>query len=1093
MKPEFVDNREGNTLVAALAGHMQWLEENYRAPATLSIATGYFNPAGFFMLAERLDQLEHVRLLIGAEPTPPPQQPQRMPGEPRGEAYDAVLIQSALQRLEQGLLDDRDLLGLTPETNTAIERLLKFLESGKVEVRRYERAFLHGKAFVFNNDEGVIAGSSNFTAAGLTSNLELNLGRYDPTPVKQVKDWFDDLWAEANPFDLAGVYKARLQEYPPYIIFMRVLWELYHEELDVANNIGGRLGLTNFQTDGVDRAKRILEEYNGVIIADGVGLGKSFIAGELIRETVQDNRQRALLISPAALRDGTWSRFINRHQLFIENVSYEQLAADRQLGGDTQNLNSNIQDYALVVIDESQAFRNPGTDRARALRTLLRGSPPKKLVQLSATPVNNSLWDLYNLLTYFIGHDARFAHHGIPSLRERFKDAVNEDPYDLEPDMLFDILDAITVRRTRDFVRRWYSHDLVPGPDGRLIPIRFPTSHVSSVNYELDEVLPGFFEEFEAALMPEQGLPLLTMARYIPLNYVHEGVEVDGEQFGREMGLIGLLRSGLLKRFESSSHAFAKTATKMADSHDAFLAALDQGVIPSPAVLAEWGEVDNDEAFEELLRESDSVPADDYQIDQLRQDVTTDRDLLRSFAEQARRVQAENDPKLLALIEELAEIAHQAELESEDEEEIRDKRKVLIFSYFSDTVEWIEQYLRTCIEQDERLSAYRGRIVSVNSADNRNGIQRREAVFGFAPISTEAPIGSDDDRFDILITTDVLAEGQNLQQARNIINYDLPWNPMRLVQRNGRIDRIGSPHEDVYIRCYFPDRQLDALLRLEERIRRKLAQAAASIGLEGEVIPDGATNDVVFSETRAEIEALRQENTDIFERAGQEIGAYSGEEYRQILRQGIDNLNDQIARLPWAAGSGLGNGLQKGHFFCARVGERVYLRFVPFDADEDMIRDTLGCLRMIDCNLDTPRTMPEDLKTGVFQAWNRTREDIFLQWTEATDPANLQPTIPKTFRDTAAQLRAYPPDHTSQEELDLLIDAVEAPWGARIGRELREILRDEIITPKTKSNQLKGKIGELGLQPFVAPEPLPIIEEDEVKLICWMAVDVAEE
>jgi len=1093
MKPEFVDNKNGNTLVAALSGHMQWLDENYRSPACLSIATGYFNPAGFFMLAEQLDRLANVRLLIGAEPSPPPQQPRRMPGEPRGEDYDAMLIEDALERLEQGLLDDRNLLGLSPETNACIERLLAFLESGRIEVRRYEHAFLHGKAYVFNDDEGVIAGSSNFTAAGLTSNLELNLGRYDPTPVRQVKQWFDELWEEATPYNLAEVYQARIQEYPPYVIFMRVLWELYHEELESAEDIDGRLGLTNFQTDGVERAKRILDNYDGVIIADGVGLGKSFIAGELIRETVQDRRQRALLISPAALRDGTWARFLHRNQLYVENLSYEQLAAERQLGGDASYLNSNIQEYALIVIDESQAFRNPGTERARALRLLLRGTPPKKLVQLSATPVNNSLWDLYNLLTYFIGHDARFAHQGIPSLKERFREAVNENPYDLEPDMLFDILDATTVRRTRDFVRRWYAHDRIPGPDGELIPIRFPTSHVSSVTYELDEILPGFFEEFEVALMPEQGLPLLTMARYTPLNYIREGVEFDREQFGREMGLIGLLRSGLLKRFESSSYAFANTATRMADSHDAFLAALDHGFLPTPAVMEEWGEVDNDEAFEELLRDSESVPAEDYEIDRLRHDVTADRDLLRSFAAQAQRIQLETDPKLISLVEELAEIASQAEHEADNEQEVRNKRKVLIFSYFSDTVEWIERYVRICVEQDPRLAVFRGRIASVNSTNNQNEINRRDAVFGFAPISSEAPPSLDEDRFDILITTDVLAEGQNLQQARNIINYDLPWNPMRLVQRNGRIDRIGSPHEDIYIRCFFPDQQLDALLRLEDRIRRKLAQAAATIGLEGEVIPDGATNDVVFSETRAEIEALRQENAEIFERAGQEIGAYSGEEYRQILRQGVDRLGDQIFRLPWAAGSGLGNGLQKGHFFCARIGRRVYLRFVPYEDDDEIIRDTLGCLRMIDCRLETPRYMPEDLTTGVFQAWNTAKEDIYLHWTEATDPANLQPRIPKAFRDTAAHLRAYPPDDTSQEDLDLLLDAVEAPWGARIGRELREILRDENITHKTKSNQLKEKIAELGLQPFIAPEPLPVIERDEVQLICWMAVDTVED
>src|SRR5205814_1548642 len=127
--------------------------------------------------------------------------------------------------------------------------------------------------------------------------------------------------------------------------------------------------------------------------------------------------------------------------------------------------------------------------------------------------------------------------------------------------------------------------------------------------------------------------------------------------------------------------------------------------------------------------------------------------------------------------------------------------------------------------------------------ESADGVSREAAVFGFAPESSEAPPGSDEDLLDILVTTDVLAEGVNLQQGRNIINYDLPWNPMRLVQRHGRIDRIGSPHRDVFIRCFFPDERLEALLDLESRIRRKVAQAAASVGMEHEVIPGAAVSD----------------------------------------------------------------------------------------------------------------------------------------------------------------------------------------------------------------------------------------------------------
>src|SRR5271157_4304336 len=295
---------------------------------------------------------------------------------------------------------------------------------------------------------------------------------------------FEELWAEAVPYDLAKVYEARYEPYPPYIIFLRVLWERYKNDLDEIDHVdGARIRLTTFQTDGIGGAVRILDKYNGVLIADGVGLGKTFVGGELLRRVIEDSRQRALLIAPAALRDGTWERFKDAHQLYIEIVSYEQLANDQQLGGTESHLSQRPNDYALVVVDEAQAFRNPDTFRAQALRKLLLGRPPKTLVLLTATPVNNSLWDLYYLLTYFIKHDAAFADLHIRSLKERFADAMAQDPDDLKPDALFDILDATAVRRTRHFVRRYYPNDRVVGPGGREIPIHFPDPHVEALNY----------------------------------------------------------------------------------------------------------------------------------------------------------------------------------------------------------------------------------------------------------------------------------------------------------------------------------------------------------------------------------------------------------------------------------------------------------------------------------------------------------------------------------------------------------------------------------------------------------------------------------
>jgi hypothetical protein len=653
-------------------------------------------------------------------------------------------------------------------------------------------------------------------------------------------------------------------------------------------------------------------------------------------------------------------------------------------------------------------------------------------VLLTATPVNNSLWDLYYLLTYFIRHDAAFADLHVRSLKERFAEAMAQDPDDLKPDALFDILDATAVRRARHFVRRYYPNDRVRGPGRREIPIHFPDPHVEAMTYSFGAVLPGFFDEVKAALAPENGDPLLTLARYHPSRYL-------GAPDPREAALVGLLRSGLLKRFESSAHAFATTAERMAGAHDTFLAGLGRGVILTAEAIEEWEQADSDEAFERLIAETGSTSTAGYDVAQLRADVEKDRDLLRDFAQKARRVTRSNDPKLAKLEGALVEILNQANREGLDEQDARNRRKVIIFSFFADTVEWILGHLNDILEADRRLAAYRGRLVAVTGDETYQGVSREHAVFGFAPETSEAPPGQDADLYDILITTDVLAEGMNLQQCRNIINYDLPWNPMRLVQRHRRVDRIGSPHRDVYIRCYFPDKRLEDLLELEIRIRRKLAQAAATVGVEHEVIPGVATTEIVFSETREEIERLRRQDATIFVNAGEDPSAHSGEEYRQELRKGMELYGDRIQSLPWGAGSGFRGGAQKGHFFCARVGERLFLKFVPWNGGE-IVRDTLACLRLITCREDTRRDLPSDLEEGAYRAWARARKEIFDEWMLATDPANLQPRVRPALRAAANHLRKFPPPGMVQEEVDRLVESVEAPWGSRYEKQIREAM-----------------------------------------------------
>jgi Helicase conserved C-terminal domain/PLD-like domain/SNF2-related domain len=1082
-QPEFVDNRAGNTLALALKERIAWLALTQKELPALAVATGYFNPEGFASLADELNRLGHVRLLLGAEPTPPPARPHRKLGEPRGVRFERMLTRAALDQNQAGLLRDRDLLTFDSQTDHAIQRLLEFLKSGQMEVRRYEERFLHGKAFLFSNRNGVIAGSSNFTAAGLHSNLELNLGHYQPSVVQQVERWFEDLWGEAVDYDLASLYQARYLEYSPYLIYLRVLWEKYGAELEEEATETGRIHLTRFQTDGLFRARRIIERYNGVLIADGVGLGKTFLAGEMLRDVLERNRQRALLIAPAALRDGAWERFKSRYQLFAETVSFEQLAADEQLGGDRRVLKEPVQAYSLIVVDEAHAFRSLDTRRSEALRRLLRGDPPKKLVLMTATPVNNSLWDLYDLLTYFVGHDSVFADIGIPNLKRRFDMAAQEDPFTLKPDVLFDVLDATTVRRTRHFVQRYYKHETIDRGDGTRITIQFPTPHVKTATYDFDTVLPGFFEEFADLLAPEDGEPALTMARYAPTAYQRAAGIV-----AREAALVGLIRSGLLKRFESSARAFERTTARMIAAHDVFLKGLAEGRLLSGEVLDEILEGDPG-SWEDLLADQPEVDEATLDLPKLRRTVMADREIFRRLNDRVASVKAKDDPKLALLLDELAGIAAESERAGITPKEQRDRRKVLIFSYYADTVDWIVEYLHGKLETDRRLAVYRGRIAAVRGAESWTGITRDDAVFGFAPDSTDAPANRNDDRFDILVTTDVLAEGMNLQQAARIINYDLPWNPMRLVQRHGRIDRIGSPHRDVFITCIMPDRALERLLTLEARIRRKLAQAAASIGVDTAVLPGMKISEHYFADTLDELKKLRGGDAALFETAGEATHAHSGEEYRQELRKGLERFGTEIRALPGGAGSGLRWGTETGHFFCARIEDKAFLRFVPGDPAAPVIRDSLSCLARITCSEETQRQLSDEMRQAAYDAWARARADIFADWQRGADPANLVPSIRPLFRTAGAHVRQYPAEEMSLEEVDRLVEALEAPRGMRVEHLLRKVFTPETAEGPATTRRIAALVKELGLQPWKAPEPLPPIDEAEIRLVVWMGVE----
>ena len=1124
--PSFVDNRHGNTLAQALGSLLDVADpastgELSESPLSEArIATAYFSPAGFAQIADGLAAVPMVRLLLGADLAAQGLSPcQKRLGEPKAD-FDRRCVGECLSRMTTELRRERDRLPFTYAGRSNLAMLVKALRSGNIEVRRYEKAFLHAKAYVLTGEatEGVLAGSSNLTAAGLTTNLELSLGRDDASTVEQAKRWFDDLWDEAEPYDLVDIFEELLVPRRPWEVFLRVLWQLYGDEVDHDAEDDKNLPLTSFQKHGVARALRLITATGGAIVADEVGLGKTFIAGEIL-QLYRDRRQRVLLICPAALRDTTWKKFLVEYEIFAESLSYEQLANDVQLlppdadRPGKEHLQRGLDEYQLVIVDEAHNYRNPGAPtRAATMRRLLFGRR-RDLLLLTATPVNNSLWDLYHLIRFFLRQDAHLANQGILSIRGRFEAAMREDPSNLSPDLLYPIIDATTVKRTRQFVRKHYAGDTIPGPDGQPRRIEFPVPHAVTVRYALDQRLPGFFDRLEAALDPDSD-DAITFARYTPAAYLLR-VDDPEERF-RGRAVVGLLRSGLLKRFESSAHAFRKTTQRMAAMHDVFLDALDAGYVVTTAFLSELS-ADDEAGMEEMLAGAGDDPderlysdASLYDVERLRQQVERDRDLLRELAHDAAKITLDRDPKLGALAHALAQVAEQAEREAAHSEDERQKRKVLVFSSYADTVEWIRDYLNDAVREDPGLEPYRGRVATATGSGRTSTESRLAAVQGFAPVSMGAPAARDADRFDLLVSTDVLAEGVNLQQCRHIVNFDMPWNPMRLVQRHGRIDRIGSPHHRVFLRTIFPVDRLDRLLNLEQRILAKLAMAAASVGVAAP-IEGAAHGSQVFTETREEIEKLLREDAALFERGGTAGAAQTGEEYRQTLRKALQAERDRIVEMPWKTGSGMvKRGARRGFFFCAVVGhgtklERTYLRFVPADADwapdrSAAVQSEVGaCLRLIECEEDTPTWFPAVVQERAYDFWTVARKDVWEHWMRETDPANLQPRLRPLNRRVAAFIRDNPPPDVSEDRVRCALEVLESPWPRREEMMLRQWFdaSADANLPKQRrgaalSRHLIDQVLDTGLEPLRPPPVLPVIEPAEVELICWLGIEAQE-
>ena len=1070
---ELVDNVDYGNHQQALA----WLAEHYGGP--VNVATGYVGLQGLDALAQiAVEREQPTRLLIGAAP-------EALAGPP-GET-----VADRFQQSVSVLRRERDFSAFPAARRAVLERVTRFFESDSVAVRRYIRRFLHGKAYVIGelNDSGspigagaALVSSANLTQGGLVANLELGMVHYQPNVVGMALGWHQRLWDDAQDFrdELLALLRPPALESDPQTVFLRALLELYEGELDGDGPTSPDLDtLTAFQRDGLIRAKRILDRYGGVLYADGVGMGKTEIGVQFIREHTRDLGQHVLVISPAQLRDRLWQQRLSEANLPGTVVSYQQLSQDRQLSpdGGRRVLPVNKDVYRFVIIDEAHAYRNVDNTWYAALDRLMGGTP-KKLLLLTATPVNNSLWDLHNLFLLFGRHDGAFNAEPlrIPSLRKFFAESGASKSENLSEAKLFPLIDALTVRRDRAFIKERYRNERFA--DGTLV--KFPVPELDERRYDLDSAHPGIVQFIYDRLDPEKR-DSLKMTRYRPSAY---RVDKEGESASEE-ALAGLMQSQLLKRFESSWYSALQTVTRMRDGNDVMLRVIaEREVVPPPDVIRDLvGDVGQDDTFlatdiidDALAGTEGGVPADVFN-DQFLADLEKDRNILAEMAELLASLENGTDPKLDAL---------------QDVMTATPSKKVAVFTAFQDTA----SYLKQCIERQPNLLLGREWTVAIGSETSADA--RTKELERFCPESVTGEQGfvPEGGEVDVILSTDILSEGQNLQQAQAVLSFDMPWNPQRVVQRNGRIIRLRSPHDTAYLYTLLPKQgDLDRLLKLEAKLQAKIMAANASVGMETPVLADVEAESQVYADLTTFAERLASGDTTLLdeqENSGEIGSAFAGELFRSYLRRAAEE--GEIARLkdlPWGIGAAF---VQRSptlaepavFFACRTRRDERYWRIVG-QSGEVLHREDLPMLRLIDPHEQPGCPVPDSLDLECL--FTIAAADICAAHNAFVAPEARFAALPASQRWALDVLRS--PDAPGGDEYDEADQALSVGRNNLVRRELSELRREYEgggMSATDGARRIVEVVARFGLRPVEAPQVPEPIGEDDLGVVCYQVV-----
>jgi superfamily II DNA or RNA helicase len=845
---------------------IEGLKESLRMSYRGDFCVGYLNLRGWRDIAAEIERFEgtegkQCRLIVGMQQRP---EEELMAAYVSGsqEPVDQAKVLRLKNRLAKELRDQLTIGLPTDRDERGLRRFADQLRSGKVVVKLFLRHPLHAKLYLAHREDRInpimgYLGSSNLTFSGLQRNGELNVDVLDRDAALKLSKWFEDRWEDRWAMDITAELIeiidnswAGEEQHLPYQVYMKVVYHLSNEarlglaSYDIPQVFEGKL--LKFQQEAVRMAANVLNKRGGVLIGDVVGLGKSYTAAALIKLVEENDFLKTLIVCPPKL-EGMWNGYKQEFDLKAEVLSMGAL--------DPKKLEE-LKRYKLIVVDESHNLRNPEGMRYRALHEYIRFNA-SKVVLLTATPYNKTYLDLSAQLGLFLDKEADLglsperllaSMGGIPEFSARYQvqpQTLAAFERSLFPDDWRDLMKLFLVRRTRSFI---IEHFALTDPENGRKYLEFQDGTRS---YFPDRIPRAFVYDFDPNDPNDQYAKLyspyvtgviaqLHLARYGLRLYIDEAQSAteaelriidDLSRAGQRM--MGFARTGLFKRLESSGPAFLRSLQRHILRNHVVLHALDEGLdVPigqhDQELLA--SAVDDQEP-DEIFNTDHKVRSASYKEEaaqlyaalhepkhkkrykwlraalftkKLRAHLDADARLLDHVLQQGKDWLPERDKQLAALIHFCTET--------------HAKEKVLLFTQFADTAHYL---------YDELVRHGVKKVGLVTGEINAPQV----LVERFSPVSNKKPeLAGTERELRVLISTDVLSEGQNLQDAHIIINYDLPWALIRLIQRAGRVDRIGQKASEVLCYSCLPEDGIETIINLRGRIGQRIADNAEVVG-----------------------------------------------------------------------------------------------------------------------------------------------------------------------------------------------------------------------------------------------------------------------